>query len=104
MLFNGGMVYFGYSHPGPGWEKIQRTPISWIDVFFGFGFGAIAMFGVIFLPITLPLKKKGGNGPCGDDNNPTRRISLPMLGKVVSIEDLKKMPPKGPVQLAPTGS
>lgn len=103
-LVSGYMSYYSYNHPNPAWEEIRRTPISWIDVFFGFAFGALFMFAALFIPVVLPFKKRGGSDPDGDGSDPSRRINLPMLGKVVSIEDLKKMPPKGPVQLAPTGS
>ncbi len=101
LLFAGYMAYHNYKHPNPRIIEIMRTPVSWIDVGMGFVTGVILMIVATVLPLVWPIKN--GRDP-DDDGGPGRRINLPLIGKVVSIDQLKKMPPKGPVQLAPTGS
>lgn len=103
LLFVGYMTYHNYKHPNPRIIEFVRTPVSWVDVGQGFIMGAVLMMAVMMAPLVWPYRKNDGNGP-GGDGGPKRRIKLPIVGKVISIEELKKMPPKGPVQLAPTGS
>ena|SRR3989344_1148439 len=104
LFFMGYMTYHNYKHPNPRVIEFVKTPVSWIDVGTGFIMGVVLMIVAMLFPLVWPYRQSGGNGPSGDGSDPKRRINLPIFGKVVSIEDLKKMPPKGPVQLVPTGS
>jgi len=104
VLFVGYMTYHNYRHPNPRISEFVKTPVSWIDAFLGFMMGVVMSWMTILFIIARPYRKGGGSGPNGDDSDSKRRINLPILGKVISIEELKKMPSKGPVQLAPTGS
>ena len=103
ILFVGYMTYHNYKHPNPRLIEFVKTPVSWIDVGMGFVMGAVLMIVVMMLPLIWPYRKSGNDGPNGG-NDPRRILNLPIIGKVISIEQLKKMPPKGPVQLQPTGS
>lgn len=102
LLFMGYMTYHNYKHPNPRIIEFVRTPVSWIDVGMGFVMGVVLMIVAMMLPLVWPVRRNDGDP--GNGGGPKRRINLPIIGKVVSIEQLKKMPPKGPVQLAPTGS
>ena len=103
LLFVGYMSYINYKHPNPRLLEFTKTPVSWIDLAIGFFTGAIVMILAMLYSISWPYTRKGDGGSDGG-GTPKRRINLPMLGKVISIEEFKKMPPNGPLQLAATGT
>lgn len=103
LCFHGYLVYHNWQNPNPRLIEWAKTPVNWIDVGLAFTAGAVTVIVAMLLAISWPYTKWSGSGP-DNGGGQKRRITLPIIGKVISIEEFKKIPPKGPVQLAPTGS
>ena len=104
LLFFGYMGYENFKHPNPQLIQLVKTPVSWIDVGMGFIAGAVVVMMAMLFAISWPIKKYGEPNPGGGGDGPKRKIILPVLGKVISIEEFKKLPPHGPVQMVKTGT
>jgi|GEM_PF-6406311 hypothetical protein len=107
-------VLYAGTHPNPegqrrlyGWLKTQKwytTPFSPLDFWGGVVLGAMSMCMLIGIALLWPLRKALDEdpGPKGGGTPPRRKIPMPLIGKVVSIEDFRKTPTDGQIHMATT--
>jgi hypothetical protein len=77
---------------------------SWNGVAVGIFTGVIVTLVAVLFVIYTPIRNRD-NSPGGGSGGGRRVITVSLgTGRVISIEELKKLPPQGPVQMAPTGT